>query len=315
MFNIVLQKVYKNRKDIIINDENFSRWYINFNNNFDSINIPVHTIEIELGFLKSVALGFKEESLLNEEFSFNNRIKNLLIEVLNEIKVIEKKKFKKADYIKKIFDEDNITKFFYKRFQDLCFENLDFEHNIIIYYNKQLIDKYDTLYIKNELKIKKNIFPVQIFDKIIKLITKLVTSNSKYFFLNNVKYNYTLLKFCDKDMKLVNSILLFCLLCDINIPYYCFHSDLSIAGNCRMCLIQLDTSIKPIASCAVGINISSTIYTNTKIIQKAREGVLEFLLINHPLDCPICDQGGECDLQEQSMTYGNDRGRFLKKMI
>ena len=95
MFNIVLQKVYKNRKDIIINDENFSRWYINFNNNFDSINIPVHTIEIELGFLKSVALGFKEESLLNEEFSFNNRIKNLLIEVLNEIKVIEKKNLKK----------------------------------------------------------------------------------------------------------------------------------------------------------------------------------------------------------------------------
>jgi hypothetical protein len=165
------------------------------------------------------------------------------------------------------------------------------------------------------IKMKKIIYSVQVFDKMIKLITKIVLSNSKFFFLNNIKYNYTLLKFCDKTMKLVNSILLFCLLCDINIPYYCFHSDLSIAGNCRMCLVQLDTSLKPIASCAVSISINSTIYTNTKIIQKAREGVLEFLLINHPLDCPICDQGGECDLQEQFITYGNDRGRFLKKMI
>ena len=163
--------------------------------------------------------------------------------------------------------------------------------------------------------IKKTIYSVQVFDKMIKLITKIVLSNSKFFFLNNIKYNYTLLKFCDKTMKLINSILLFCLLCDINIPYYCFHSDLSIAGNCRMCLVQLDTSLKPIASCAVSISINSTIYTNTKIIQKAREGVLEFLLINHPLDCPICDQGGECDLQEQFITYGNDRGRFSKKMI
>lgn len=164
-------------------------------------------------------------------------------------------------------------------------------------------------------KIKKVIYSVEIFDKMIKLITKLVLVNSKFFFLNNVKYNYTLLKFCDKTMKLVNSILLFCLLCDVNIPYYCFHSDLSIAGNCRMCLVQLDTSLKPIASCAVSIGVNSTIYTNTKIIQKAREGVLEFLLINHPLDCPICDQGGECDLQEQFITYGNDRGRFSKKTI
>ena len=82
-----------------------------------------------------------------------------------------------------------------------------------------------------------------------------------------------------------------------------------------MCLVQLDTSLKPVASCAISIGINSTIYTNTKLIQKAREGVLEFLLINHPLDCPICDQGGECDLQEQFITYGNDRGRFLKLMI
>jgi len=82
-----------------------------------------------------------------------------------------------------------------------------------------------------------------------------------------------------------------------------------------MCLVQLDSSIKPIASCAVSIGINSTIFTNTKMVQKAREGVLEFLLINHPLDCPICDQGGECDLQEQSMTYGNDRGSFSRLMI
>lgn len=178
---------------------------------------------------------------------------------------------------------------------------------------------YKSFYVPKKNKVATNlnqiIYSVQIFDKMIKLITKSVLLNSKFFFLNNIKYNYTLLKLCDKTMKLVNSILLFCLLCDINIPYYCFHSDLSIAGNCRMCLVQLDTSLKPIASCAVSIGINSTIYTNTKIIQKAREGVLEFLLINHPLDCPICDQGGECDLQEQFITYGNDRGRFLKLMI
>ena len=116
-------------------------------------------------------------------------------------------------------------------------------------------------------------------------------------------------------MKMINSILLFCLLININIPHYCFHSDLSIAGNCRMCLVQMDTSIKPVASCAVGIGINSNIFTNTRIIQKAREGVLEFLLVNHPLDCPVCDQGGECDLQEQSISYGNDRGSFLRSMI
>ncbi len=171
-------------------------------------------------------------------------------------------------------------------------------------------DYYSNLYVKKSI-----IYSVTLFDKMMKLILKIVLLNSKYFFLNNIKYNYTLLKFCDKQMKLVNSILLFCLLCDINIPYYCFHSDLSIAGNCRMCLVQLDTSLKPIASCAVSIGINSTIYTNTKLIKKAREGVLEFLLINHPLDCPICDQGGECDLQEQFITYGNDRGRSLKNMI
>ena len=82
-----------------------------------------------------------------------------------------------------------------------------------------------------------------------------------------------------------------------------------------MCLVQLNSTIKPVASCAMNININSNIYTNTKIIKKVRESILEFLLVNHPLDCPICDQGGECDLQEQSMSYGNDRGSFLKNQI
>jgi hypothetical protein len=211
-------------------------------------------------------------------------------------------------------NQENQNIFFFSEFGDI------YKRIILFYSGKEHI--MNSLFIIKEkakaftlTKIKKTIYSVQVFDKMIKLITKIVLSNSKFFFLNNIKYNYTLLKFCDKTMKLVNSILLFCLLCDINIPYYCFHSDLSIAGNCRMCLVQLDTSLKPIASCAVSISINSTIYTNTKIIQKAREGVLEFLLINHPLDCPICDQGGECDLQEQFITYGNDRGRFSKKMI
>lgn len=208
-------------------------------------------------------------------------------------------------------------------------ENYDILHYLKLYYKRLRlydVDDYMTAYyhqynllLKNNLslKIKRYFFKekTSVFSKMIFLINKLVFLNSNFFFLNNVKYNYTLLKFCDKTMKMINSILLFCLLININIPHYCFHSDLSIAGNCRMCLVQMDTSIKPVASCAVGIGINSNIFTNTRIIQKAREGVLEFLLVNHPLDCPVCDQGGECDLQEQSISYGNDRGSFLRSMI
>ena len=102
------------------------------------------------------------------------------------------------------------------------------------------------------------------------------------------------------------------------IPRFCFHERLSIAGNCRMCLVELKGSPKPVASCAWGVRDCRPgpngeppeVSTKTPMVRKAREGVMEFLLINHPLDCPICDQGGECDLQDQAMAYGVDSSRF-----
>ena len=108
-----------------------------------------------------------------------------------------------------------------------------------------------------------------------------------------------------------------CELAGIEIPRFCYHERLSIAGNCRMCLVEVAGMPKPVASCAMGVNdlrpsrdgTPPTIVTGSETVKKAREGVLEFLLINHPLDCPICDQGGECDLQDQTMAYGFDASR------
>ncbi len=94
------------------------------------------------------------------------------------------------------------------------------------------------------------------------------------------------------------------------IPRFCYHEKLSIAGNCRMCLVEIEKSPKPIASCAMPATDGMNIKTNTSMVEKARKGVMEFLLVNHPLDCPVCDQGGECDLQDQSMFYGVDKSRF-----
>jgi len=96
----------------------------------------------------------------------------------------------------------------------------------------------------------------------------------------------------------------------IEIPRFCYHERLSIAGNCRMCLVSMERAPKPVASCAMPVAEGMVIHTNTPEVQKMRKGVMEFLLINHPLDCPICDQGGECDLQDQAMGYGFDRSRF-----
>ncbi len=109
-----------------------------------------------------------------------------------------------------------------------------------------------------------------------------------------------------------------CELAGIEIPRFCYHERLSIAGNCRMCLVEVAGMPKPVASCAMSVSdlrpsrdgTPPTVITNSPTVKKAREGVLEFLLINHPLDCPICDQGGECDLQDQAMAYGFDAGRF-----
>ena len=96
----------------------------------------------------------------------------------------------------------------------------------------------------------------------------------------------------------------------VEIPRFCYHEKLSIAGNCRMCLVEMEKSPKPIASCAMPAADGMVIKTNTSKIEKSRKGVMEFLLANHPLDCPVCDQGGECDLQDQSMFYGIDKSRF-----
>jgi len=109
-----------------------------------------------------------------------------------------------------------------------------------------------------------------------------------------------------------STILQACLSAGIDIPRFCYHPMLSIAGNCRMCLVEVAKTPKPQASCAIPVMPGMKVYTNTMMVKKAREGVMEFLLANHPLDCPICDQGGECDLQDQALVFGSDRGRFYE---
>jgi len=138
----------------------------------------------------------------------------------------------------------------------------------------------------------------------------------KYFHINNIKFDYDLEfknnvnnNFWKQNTPLIE----YCETLGINIPHYCYHKNLSISGNCRMCLIELKNSPKPIVSCAMNAKsclANGAIYTNSPLVRKARENVLEFLLLNHPLDCPICDQGGECDLQDQSLFFGLTKKRF-----
>ncbi|MFL6799310.1 MAG: NADH-quinone oxidoreductase subunit NuoG [Xanthobacteraceae bacterium] len=131
-------------------------------------------------------------------------------------------------------------------------------------------------------------------------MTKLIVDGKE----TEVPAEYTLLQACEAA--------------GAEIPRFCFHERLSIAGNCRMCLVELKGSPKPVASCAWGVRDCRpgpngeppVVNTKTPMVRKAREGVMEFLLINHPLDCPICDQGGECDLQDQAMAYGVDSSRY-----
>jgi NADH dehydrogenase (ubiquinone) Fe-S protein 1 len=106
------------------------------------------------------------------------------------------------------------------------------------------------------------------------------------------------------------SVLQACEEAGYNIPRFCYHEKLSVAGNCRMCLVEIQKSPKPVVSCAMPVNKGMVIYTETPLVKKAREAVLELLLINHPLDCPICDQGGECDLQDETLQFASDRGRY-----
>ena len=138
----------------------------------------------------------------------------------------------------------------------------------------------------------------------------------KYFHINNIKFNYSL-EFQSKQKsnlwKQNAPLIEYCETIGINIPHYCYHKSLSISGNCRMCLVELKNSPKPIVSCAMSAKSclnNSEVYTNSPLVKKARENVLEFLLLNHPLDCPVCDQGGECDLQEQSFFFGMSKKKF-----
>ncbi|XP_039555221.1 NADH-ubiquinone oxidoreductase 75 kDa subunit, mitochondrial isoform X1 [Passer montanus] len=119
--------------------------------------------------------------------------------------------------------------------------------------------------------------------------------------------------FVDGRPVLVNpgtTVLQACEKAGVQIPRFCYHDRLSVAGNCRMCLVEIEKAPKPVAACAMPVMKGWNILTNSEKSRKAREGVMEFLLANHPLDCPICDQGGECDLQDQSMMFGSDRSRF-----
>ena len=135
------------------------------------------------------------------------------------------------------------------------------------------------------------------------------SKNLNSFFLNKKKYYLDLINLFSNKKQL--SILDVCITLNKIIPHYCYHFNLSVAGNCRMCLVELSTSLKPVVACAVSLNFNQQINTNTFIVTRARQGIMEFLLVNHPLDCPICDQGGECDLQDQSLIYGSDRGSYL----
>lgn len=106
------------------------------------------------------------------------------------------------------------------------------------------------------------------------------------------------------------TIFQYCYIKGISLPCFCYHEKLSIAGNCRMCLVELNNSV--VISCALNLMNQTSIITDSKRVRDSREFVLEFILSNHPLDCPICDQGGECDLQDISLNYGTDRSRFYE---
>jgi predicted molibdopterin-dependent oxidoreductase YjgC len=138
----------------------------------------------------------------------------------------------------------------------------------------------------------------------------------KYFQINNTKFNYDLEfknNLNENFWKQNTPLIEYCETLGINIPHYCYHKNLSISGNCRMCLVELKNSPKPVVSCAMNAKsclANGDVFTNSSLVKKARENVLEFLLLNHPLDCPICDQGGECDLQDQSLFFGLTKKRF-----
>mmetsp|Transcript_6500 Transcript_6500/g.8992 ORF Transcript_6500/g.8992 Transcript_6500/m.8992 type:complete len:710 (-) Transcript_6500:330-2459(-) len=138
-------------------------------------------------------------------------------------------------------------------------------------------------------------------------------SKTRFIHASAPRFNSVTVNVNGKDIEVPQgaTVLHACEEAGVDIPRFCYHDRLSIAGNCRMCLVEVEKSAKPVASCAMPLMPGMKIKTDTPLVHKAREGVMEFLLANHPLDCPICDQGGECDLQDQSMAFGGDRSRFF----
>ena len=106
------------------------------------------------------------------------------------------------------------------------------------------------------------------------------------------------------------SILEACRAQDVNVPYFCYHPELSVAANCRMCLVEVEGWNKPAASCCTPVSEGMKVRTQSESLDKDHKMTMEYLLINHPLDCPVCDQGGECKLQDYSMEYGVSKGRY-----
>ena len=160
-----------------------------------------------------------------------------------------------------------------------------------------------------------------IFDFLLQILKKFYINNVTYCYIDNFYekdfYNTDtniIHKFCTPNSLERVSLIEYLNFIGINIPHYCYHPDLSIAGSCRMCLVELKKSPKPIVACAMNakatLSPNSEIFTNSPLVKKARENIMEFLLLNHPLDCPICDQGGECDLQDQSLFFTFTKKRF-----
>ena len=195
------------------------------------------------------------------------------------------------NYLKTYFQVSNST--LLKRFSKFITQNIhmqSYTYPVSLYYN-------DWLY--NLINFKQS----------------LLNHLNQFVIINSDKYNYNLVKYmCFRKQGTTFSILDFCSAIGIPIPHYCYHPDLSIAGNCRMCLIHIEGAIKPLVSCAIILTPGMIINTNSFFVKKLHESVLEFLLLNHPLDCPTCDRGGECDLQELNLSYGADRGRIFHKL-
>ena len=101
----------------------------------------------------------------------------------------------------------------------------------------------------------------------------------------------------------------------ITVPRFCYHKKLTVAANCRMCLVEVENAPKPLPACATPVMDGMKVFTRSPLAREAQKGTMEFLLINHPLDCPICDQGGECELQDVAMGYGGDLSRFTERSV